>query len=99
MEIKRRQAVQYGERKRPGHESKVLLIYAQVAYAPRTVPLTQPSMYSWRPVLMGACSVLNQQIIKHFLSRPASQIKPMIARARLEYLSEGRFQIVQALNL
>jgi hypothetical protein len=34
--------LQYGERKRPEHRSKGLLIEAQVAYAPRTVMLATP---------------------------------------------------------
>jgi hypothetical protein len=32
----------YGERKRPEHRSKGLLIKAQVAYAPRTAPQITP---------------------------------------------------------
>jgi hypothetical protein len=35
-----RQAIQYGERERPEHRSIGLLIKAQVADAPRTVPET-----------------------------------------------------------
>src|SRR5262249_24334266 len=34
--------VQYGERERPERRSLGLLTYAQVAHAPRTVPLTVP---------------------------------------------------------
>src|SRR5262245_2113702 len=37
-----RQAVRYGERQRPEHRSKGLLIKAQVADAPRTVPEIAP---------------------------------------------------------
>ena len=35
-----RQAIRYGERKRPEARSMGALIYAQVAYAPRTVPIS-----------------------------------------------------------
>ncbi len=37
-----RQAVRYGERQRPEHRSKALLINPQVADAPRTVPEITP---------------------------------------------------------
>src|SRR5215475_6600919 len=37
-----RQAVRYGERQRPEHRSKGILIIAQVADAPRTVPKITP---------------------------------------------------------
>src|SRR5262245_28251015 len=38
----KRQAVRYGERQRPEHRSRGLLIDAQVADAPRTVPMVSP---------------------------------------------------------
>ena len=37
-----RRALRYGERERPEHRSKGLLINAQVAHAPRTVPEISP---------------------------------------------------------
>ncbi len=46
--IEGRQAVQYGERKRPGLRSIGQLIEAQVAYAPRTVP-----MLKYQPIYGG----------------------------------------------
>ena len=42
-----RQAVQYGERERPEHLSIGLLIDAQVAHAPRTVPEVAPLLLTY----------------------------------------------------
>ncbi|HEV2668261.1 MAG TPA: hypothetical protein VG324_25315, partial [Blastocatellia bacterium] len=45
-----RQAVWYGERKRPEHRSMGSMIYAQVAYAPRTVPISlAPASFNQPP--------------------------------------------------
>src|SRR5215475_13420929 len=43
--IERRQTARYGERKRSGYLSIVLLIDIQIAYAPRTAPIFLRSLY------------------------------------------------------
>jgi len=58
--------VQYGERKRPGHRSTGLLIYAQVAYAPRTVPLAIPYTHlqsDISPTTLRLCALARMSLL------------------------------------
>ena len=63
-------AVRYGERQRPEHRSGGLLINAQVADAPRTVPEIAPlystrnrKLIKWNAAIVGICPA----VIKQFL--------------------------------
>src|SRR5688572_2753321 len=61
-----RSSVRYGERQRPEHRPKGLLINVQVADAPRTVPLVAPyfslrrftSVFIWMRARHVVCQVL-----------------------------------------